>query len=232
MSEKYQYSQEIKFAADAPGPAAWLRFLGSTIGEESQIILQEWFGYCLTRDTSFQRVLILEGSARTSKDVAIRALRMLLPDGVYDHRRLQDLGRGFSDSSLQYKFVSLLDMPTRGPVSDGSTERLLSIVEESEIQIERKGLRHIMKKLDTRFMIDADRAKWSRSIKWSDDLDRRVLRVQFGDYERMPEGESEDTVIAGIRSELPGLLNWAIAGLERLNRAGKFTCLRMVDARL
>jgi hypothetical protein len=35
--------------------------------------LQEWFGYCLTHDTSKQKMLFLKGSKRSAYSDAIRA---------------------------------------------------------------------------------------------------------------------------------------------------------------
>ncbi|MGN6547784.1 MAG: bifunctional DNA primase/polymerase, partial [Aureliella sp.] len=53
----------------APNPVVWLQFLYDLFGddEESYLLLQEWFGYCLVGDTSQQKMMLMVGPKRSGK---------------------------------------------------------------------------------------------------------------------------------------------------------------------
>lgn len=57
---------EFDFDASAPPPVEWLRFLEKLWpGDEARAnLLQDWFGYLLTRDTSQQKILLVVGPQR------------------------------------------------------------------------------------------------------------------------------------------------------------------------
>src|SRR5262249_30073882 len=62
------------FDLGAPPPALWLEFLEKLWRNdpESIALLQEWFGYCLTDDTSQQKILLVVGPPRAGKGTIIR----------------------------------------------------------------------------------------------------------------------------------------------------------------
>jgi hypothetical protein len=58
----------------------WLRFLEEVLeGDKDRIsLLQEWFGYCLTHDTSLHAFMVLEGSGANGKSVVCEILTKML----------------------------------------------------------------------------------------------------------------------------------------------------------
>ena len=68
---------------DAPEPMAWHGFLHQLFdGDlESLDLLQEWFGYSLTADTSQQKMLLMVGPRRSGKGTIARVLRQLIGEG-------------------------------------------------------------------------------------------------------------------------------------------------------
>ena len=56
------------FDCNAKAPV-WSKTLKEILGddEESANLLGEWFGYCLTLDTKYQSILLLDGPPRTGK---------------------------------------------------------------------------------------------------------------------------------------------------------------------
>ena len=72
----------LPFAFDpvAPEPEKWLEFLDQILDNDDQAkqLLQEWFGYCLTPDTSQQKILMLIGQTRSGKGTIGRVLLKLL----------------------------------------------------------------------------------------------------------------------------------------------------------
>ena len=62
---------------------AWYEFLHQLFdGDlESLDLLQEWFGYCLTGDTSQQKMLLIVGPKRSGKGTLARVLAKLIGAG-------------------------------------------------------------------------------------------------------------------------------------------------------
>jgi putative DNA primase/helicase len=59
----------------APLPSTWYEFLHQLFDgdTESLDLLQEWFGYCLTGDTSQQKMLLVVGPKRSGNRSSCRA---------------------------------------------------------------------------------------------------------------------------------------------------------------
>src|SRR5204862_5645594 len=68
------------FNDKAPKPERWFGFLDSIWRDdpESVSMLQEWFGYCLSADTSQQKILLLLGPTRAGKGMVSRILTELV----------------------------------------------------------------------------------------------------------------------------------------------------------
>lgn len=60
---------------NAPEPTQWQVFLGQLFQDDLQAwdLLQEWFGYCLTGDTSQHKMLLIVGPRRSGKGTIARA---------------------------------------------------------------------------------------------------------------------------------------------------------------
>src|SRR5205823_2113312 len=58
----------------------WLAFLDQTFeGDYERVaLLQEWFGYCLTPDNSFQKMMCLKGVSRSGKGTIVSVLEACL----------------------------------------------------------------------------------------------------------------------------------------------------------
>ena len=57
----------------------WMAFLNSVFDDQQEIeLLQEWIGYCLTHDNSFQKFLLMLGVPRAGKGTITRVLQMLI----------------------------------------------------------------------------------------------------------------------------------------------------------
>jgi putative DNA primase/helicase len=100
-------------------------------------------------------------------------------------------------------------------------ERLLSIIGEAPLTVDRKNKEPLTVKLPTRIMMSANEL-----LQFPDEVGAMQTRMlvlvftkSFVGREKRDE-EFKDLFLA----ELPGILNWALAGLRRLNEAGgRFT---------
>jgi len=228
-----QKLEDLDLLVSVSEPKEWLRILGILTDDESQIILQEWFGYCMTSDTSMQKALLLVGDVGVEKDLVIDTLKSVLRleygDGLVDIR-FKSLGGVFSLKEIEGKPVVFLSGPTGHMDADEtSVGRMVSVTGEGGVTVESKGLPAVKKRIDTRFVIDTpSENKTLRTLrKYEDAIERRLITVRLD-----CSGKLLDKSILHMRKaleeELPQILAWSRRGYERLERAGRFTQLKEV----
>jgi putative DNA primase/helicase len=213
----------LDFAFDpyAPAPIRWGQFLAELWPDDPECrdTLQEVFGYCLTPQTHYQKVFMLVGPKRSGKGTIGRVLRRLLGDRNVCGPMFANMGEPFGLSILIGKSLAIIaDARISGRTDTAVlTERLLSISGEDTLSIPRKYLPDWTGKLSTRFLLltnelprieDASGALASRFI---------VLTLTQSFYGREDHGLFER-----LLPELPGILNWALAGWDRLYTRGHF----------
>ena len=213
---------DFDFDADAPRPTAWHDFLGQLWPDDPDSVaaLQEWFGYCLTPDTSQQKILFLVGPKRSGKGTIARILRALVGTANVAGPTLASLGSNFGLWPLLGKSLAIIGDARLGGRADGPaiTERLLSISGEDAPTIDRKNLEPVTCKLPTRFVIISN--ELPRLTDSSGALPSRMIPLVLTEswFGR------EDTTLTGqLLTELRGILLWSIVGWARLRREGRFT---------
>jgi putative DNA primase/helicase len=213
----------IGFAYDhnAPTPTAWLMFLHTLWPEDPQSVeaLQEIFGYCLTPDTRFQKIFMLVGPPRSGKGLTGRVLQRLVGDRNTCSPTLGAFGRDFGKQVLVGKTLAVISDARISGRTDTATvaETLLSISGEDTQTIERKFLPDWNGKLPTRFVVLTN--ELPRITDVSGALAKRfiVLALSESFYGREDLGLFERFL-----PELPGILNWALEGRDRLYGRGHF----------
>jgi putative DNA primase/helicase len=213
----------LPFACDlkAPPPAQWLAFLKQLWPDNPEAIdtLQEIFGYYLTADTRQQKAFALIGPKRSGKGTIARVLTALLGPVNCAAPTLAGLATNFGLQPLIGKRAAIISDARLGSRADQHTiaERLLSISGEDSLTIDRKYSSDWTGRLQVRFLIlsnelfrlaDASGALASRFILL-------VLTQSF-------YGREDMRLTERLMAELPGILNWAIAGWARLEERGYF----------
>ena len=213
----------VEYAYDArvKEPVEWLRFLQLLWEQDTQSIatLQELFGLLLTGDTRHQKAFLLVGPIRSGKGTIARVLTALLGGDNVAGPTLSGLSQNFGLAPLIGKPLAIISDARLGGRTDAQVivERLLAITGEDRLSIDRKFLPAWTGQLPTRFLIlsnelpkltDASGAIASRFI---------LLRLVQSFYGH------EDLLLTGkLLKELPAILNWAIAGRDRLAGRGHF----------
>lgn len=208
------------FDAGALDPSAWLAFLGQVLPGDAEAInaLQEMFGLLLTMDTSHQKIWLLIGPKRSGKGTIARVLKAMLGGENVVAPTLAGLATNFGVVPLIGKPAAIIgDARLTTHTNTGSlVERLLSISGQDAITVDRKNQAAWTGTLPTRFILlsnelprldDASGALASRFI---------VLRLGCSFYSREDHGLTDRLLL-----ELPGILNWALAGLDRLRHRGR-----------
>lgn len=210
------------YVSDAPAPTAWLNFLSTIWLDDPESIetLQEFIGLAtLTGDTSHQKALLLVGPKRSGKGTIMRIAAALAGASNVCSPTLASLGTHFGLQSLIGKRLALLSDARVSGKADMAliAESLLRITGEDAVTVPRKHIIDWHGRLPTRFWIasnelpsfvDASSALTSRFILM------RMTRSFYGAEDHNLEGR--------LLAELPGILLWAMDGLDRLRARGRF----------
>jgi len=212
---------DFAFERNAGTPVGWLRFLSELWPEDAECVntLQEMFGYALTPDTSQQKAFLIIGPKRSGKGTIARILTRVVGIENAVAPTIAGLGMNFGLAPLIGKRVAIISDARLGGRADqhAIAERLLSITGEDALTIDRKFQPAWTGRLQTRFVVlsnelprlaDAGGALASRFI---------VLPLTASFYGREDPGLTDR-----LLCELPGVLNWSIAGLRRLRNRGYF----------
>jgi len=184
-------------------------------------LLQEWAGYLLLPDTGQQRFMFLEGEGSNGKSVYCAGIIAMLGVENVAHVPLEQFGQRFSLTQTLGKLANVA--AEVGELDKAAEGFLKSFTSGDRMMFDRKGLPAIEAKPTARLLLAANNRP--RFSDRSGGLWRRMLLVPF--LREVPDHEKKyglDTTDYWCRSgELPGLLNWAIAGLYQLRKQGKFT---------
>lgn len=211
------------FDPTAKCPVWMEQYLAPTLGDEPDkiLLMQEWYGYCLTCDTSMQKMMFFRGRPGSGKGTAIRVLHQLVGAGQAAATDFTTLSGDFGMQSLLGKLIlTIADArtPKHGREIRG-LEILLNITGNDEVSINRKFKDYISdQRLTTRITIAAN--SFLEVTDHEGALARRLLLIQFeNDFVGREDTELDDKLAA----EIPGIINWALEGLARVRRNGKFT---------
>lgn len=201
-------------------PERWIEFLQGLFDDDMQSwdLLQDWFGYCLTGDTSQQKMLLIVGPKRSGKGTIGRVLTHLVGAGNVCGPTTSSLAGNFGLQPLIGKSLAVVsDARFSGDSIQAVVERLLCISGEDTLTIDRKHMTSVTMKLPTRFVFFSN--ELPRLNDASGALAGRfmILRLTNSFY-----GREDKSLTGKLLTELPGILNWAIEGWRRLRERGHF----------
>jgi putative DNA primase/helicase len=211
---------DFDFDPEAPVPEEWIAFLRQLWPDDGGAIdlLQEWFGYCLTPDTGQQKMLLLVGPRRSGKGTIGRVMTELIGKANVAGPTTDSLGETFGLQQLIGKSLAIIsDARFSGPNAQTIVERLLCISGEDVLTIRRMYQDHLTAKLNTRFAFLANELPRLRDAAGALAGRFLVLTLRSSWY-----GHEDIGLFNRLRGELPGILNWALGGWERLHARGKF----------
>jgi P4 family phage/plasmid primase-like protien len=209
------------FQPDAGCPQ-WHAFLQRNLaGDPGTIaLLQQWFGYLLLPDTSLQRFLLLVGEGANGKSVICAVVQALLGDRNVCTVPLEFFGQRFHLVETLGKLANIV--PEVGELDKIAEGALKAFVTGDPMQFERKHKAPFTARPTARLVLATNNAP--QFSDKSDGIWRRVLLLKFAVQipleERIPG--MDKAWWWGAAGELPGILNWALAGLFRLRQHQAF----------
>jgi P4 family phage/plasmid primase-like protien len=198
----------------------WVQFLSEIFPNDPEkiLLLQEWFGYNMVADTSYEKLMFLVGRPGAGKGTVLEALRAVLGSNQVASTSFDSLVGDFGLQPLLGKLAAIL--PDAHITRRGDPAKALQVLKEISgrdgVGINRKNREFLSDhKLSCRFTISVNAMPDLPDHERS--LDRRLLLLHFGESFA---GREDTTLKERIVSEAPGIAVWAIQGLLRLRRQG------------
>ena len=130
---------------------------------------------------------------------------------------LNQLGGRFGPVNLFGKQL-LLTSETSINIQGGDVVQVIkNITGEDKVFVEQKNKPGFHTFLRTRLTIVANELP-----RLHDDSGALLRRIMFLEFPRSFEGQEDRTLRESLRAEVPGIFNWALAGLEDLNGSDSF----------
>ena len=207
---------------NAPSPVGWERFLGDLWGNDTESIAlaQEIAGYAISADTSLQKVMFLIGPTRAGKGVFTNVISELVGRSNVAAPTLDALTKNFGLQELIGKTLAVISDARLGTQANVAAlaERLLSVSGEDRLTIDRKYRDPWTGRLGARVLIVTN--ELPRLSDSSEALAKRFVTLVF---RHSFYGREDPNLLGTLLTELPGIFNWALDGLDRLRAQGHFT---------
>jgi putative DNA primase/helicase len=209
----------FEYNAEAVAPEHWQGFLHSIwpADPESVAGLAEMFGYLLTDDTSQQKMFMLVGPPRSGKGTILRVLETLVGHHNRVSPSLASLGSQFGLQPLIGKRLAMISDARLSGRSDQQpiVENLLRISGEDALTIDRKNMTAWSGQLRARFVMATN--ELPAFSEASSALANRFVPFKF---DTSFLGREDHGLTARLLREMPGILLWALDGLDRLRERG------------
>jgi putative DNA primase/helicase len=210
---------DFDYNPHADTPVEWLKFLSSAWKSDAESIeaLADMFGYMLTDDTSQQKAFMMIGPPRCGKGTILRVLENLVGPHNRVSPSLASIGTQFGLQPLVGKRVAMIsDARLSGKVDQQPiVENLLRITGEDALSVPRKYLGDWTGKLSTRFVLASNETPGFTDASAA--LANRFILFKFNTSFL---GREDHGLTGRLLRELPGIVLWALAGLDRLKARG------------
>ena len=203
----------------------WHQFLKEVFGHDPAAakLLQEYFGYLISGAVNHQKALLVVGPSGAGKGVMSYVANQLMGAGNTATTTFHDLASEFGLKGLIGKPLTVIedaradDMRRR---NSAPVEKLLHIIANDPVTINRKNQDYWEGRLNTRMMIFTNEIP--RLKDSSGAILRRFNMIRL--TRKFAGGKTEDVNLKDtLHRELSGIFNWALDGLKRLTSTNTFT---------
>ncbi len=206
----------------------WLQFLDEVFeGDPKRAnLLSEFVGYCMTWDISQQKALLMYGPPRSGKGSVLGVIERLVGDHFTGYS-LDRLVSAFGLADLRDKLVAGVGELELAGNKDKNriVERFKSITGGDKVSVEEKYSHGTSERIYARFVIATNTMPNLKDASGA--LLSRLLILPF---QKSFLGKEDTKLMDKLVAELPGIANWALAGLKRLRQRGCFTATELGTA--
>ena len=187
-------------------------------------VIQEMVGYCLCHNTKAEKAFFLYGNGKNGKSVLVKVIERLVGKGNISNVPLQQLGESFGIASMVNKNVNIsAENELKGKIN---TQYFKAIVSGDSVNINRKYKDDLQCKLTTKMVMLVNNLPDTSDVTYG--YFRRLLILPFN--RRFDGVEQDVNLFEKLEKELPGILNWALEGLKRLEANNyQFSDCKVID---
>lgn len=203
--------------ADCP---TWKVFLEDIMEHDTERIdlLQQWTGYLFRPDLREQKFLLCVGEGANGKGVFFEVIQALVGEENCSQVGLARFGNPFALYATLGKVLNATNESSH-IIEEEAESILKSFVAGDRFTFERKFREPVHAVPTAKIMISTNALP--RFNDKTQGIWRRILLVPF--EKTIPEERQVKNLAAEIiANELPGIFNWALEGLRKLNRANGF----------
>lgn len=204
------------------GCPRWREFLKESVNTEAERMkLQEYVGYCLMNwALPYHKAVFLVGPAASGKSTFLDTVNAMLGDAVTSLTPQQMVDEQFASHQLYGAWANISnEIPTELIRNTGAFKEILA---GDEIKAEQKFQ-------DPFFFNPTAKHLFAANQLPDADVDdnafyRRIILIPFPTS--VPREKRDPALSEKLKAELPGILNWALDGLDRLREQHRFTAER------
>ena len=194
-------------------------------GDNRVAVVQEFMGYSLLPDNRFQTFGIFTGRGRNGKGTLLDVWGEALGPENVSSVPLESMAREFGTEPLVGRMLNLAgDMNDIDAAAEGT---LKAWTGEDRVTVPRKYRAALQVEPAVKFVYACNKLPWFKDK--SDGIWRRLLVVPFNFAPKSP-ADVDSGLRRKLKKELPGVLNWALAGLARLLAQDGFTQCPVCEA--
>ena len=202
----------------------FMKFLPEVVPpEKDRLVLQEFIGYCLIKDSRFQKALLLTGRKQNGKGTLLNVISALLGEANVSNVELQKLtdNMRFITAQLHDRLANICaDLPDRNLDETGTFKR---IVAGDAISAEFKFGQPFEFRPHAKLLFSANALP--RIPKDTEAFLVRWLLVEFPNSFLQGDPRRDENLKEKLTTpeELSGILNWALEGAQRLLQSKGFS---------
>jgi len=207
----------IKYDKAAECPAIE-KFVSEIVSKKDVKVVQELFGYCLLASYFIQKGFMFVGGGANGKSTLLALMKAFLGSENVASVSLHDLNtQRFARANLYGKHANLFaDLPDKSLMYTGVFKMLVG----GDVLTAEKKFKPLFSFVNHAKLIFSAN-KLPETTDESDAYYRRWVLINFPNTF---EGDDADKkLLEKLKTELSGLLNWALEGLERLENNSNFS---------
>lgn len=209
----FKYCSPVSFSLDAECPQ-WEEFLVTIFKGNIELIdlAQRLFGYVLIGGHPFlHRAFVLYGNGRNGKSTFLEVLKAVIGSDAYSTVSMAKLDKEFSLVNIDGKLANIVE---ETPNAEINAEIFKTLVGGGEVQAAHKGFDEYIFRCNARFIFACNDMPIFKDK--SVGLEERLVVMPFEHY--FEEHERDTRKVEKLKAELPGILNWALRGVQIIQK--------------
>jgi len=230
-SQKYISTRQLPYIYDKEAKAPlWMNTVHEIMEDDQQKIdlLQEFFGYCLTRDTIYEKALFLLGEGMNGKSTILDGLRYMLGEDNVSALSLRYITDPRYVGLIINKFANVVSEIPKN-VSEYEDD-FKTIVSGEPVTVNNKYEKSYDYRPHCKLIFAAN--KMPRVGETSTAIYSRMIILSLNRVFDRDSPETDKHRKIKLREEASGIFNWAVEGLKRLQARNHFILSKAMIADL